>query len=109
MPLKEGEPPLLWPAPPAAPAPAATPANARFRLRVEMGLANPRELLGGTQPIVIGSADDASLVLHDPGASARHCTITVENDQVILRDLGSRTGTWLGGVRVREVVLGGRA
>ncbi|HEX3697664.1 MAG TPA: sigma 54-interacting transcriptional regulator [Polyangia bacterium] len=77
-----------------------------FRLRVEMGLANPRELMIGDEPVVIGTDAGASLVLHDPGACARHCEIVREGQQIVLRDLGSRTGTWLSGVRVREVVLG---
>jgi DNA-binding NtrC family response regulator len=85
----------------------ATGSAGGFRLRVQLGLANPRELAIDDQRIVIGSAEDAALVLHDPGASPYHCEIVREGGQTILRDLDSRTGTWLGGVKIREVVLAG--
>jgi DNA-binding NtrC family response regulator len=85
----------------------ATVSAGGFRLRVQLGLANPRELAMDEQRIVIGSAEDATLVLHDPGASPHHCEIVREGGQMVLRDLDSRTGTWLSGVKIREVVLAG--
>jgi hypothetical protein len=77
----------------------------RFRVRVERGPANPRELICENERIAIGSGPDADLILHDEAVSPVHCDIAPEKDAFVLRDLGSRSGTWLAGVRVREVVL----
>jgi len=55
-------------------------------------------LLGGRRP-------PADLVIDDPSVSAAHFELELTEDRVILRDLGSTNGTWIYGVRVREVEL----
>jgi pSer/pThr/pTyr-binding forkhead associated (FHA) protein len=45
--------------------------------------------------VVIGR-DGGDIVLGDPQTSAAHAEIEFENGQLVVRDLGSSNGTWLG-------------
>ena len=52
--------------------------------------------------VVVGSADDADLVVRDRAVSARHCVLTQVDGRMAVEDLGSKNGTYLGPARVRE-------
>jgi len=52
----------------------------------------------------IGARTLADVVLADPKVSALHCEILV-GDSLRLRDLGSKNGTFVGGVRIVEAYL----
>ena len=53
-----------------------------------------------------GAHDDNALVLRDEAISSVHFELEIGDGGVTLRDLGSKNGTWIGGVaRVREVWL----
>jgi len=54
----------------------------------------------------IGAADGNHFLLTDTTVSRRHAEITRTADGIVLRDLGSTNGTFLGAVRIREVFLG---
>ncbi len=56
--------------------------------------------------IRIGSAKTCDIVISDPTVSRRHAEIRRGRDGVILRDLGSMNGTFVGHVRAKEVYLG---
>ena len=56
--------------------------------------------------IRIGSAKTGDIVLTDPTVSRRHAEIRRGRDGVILRDLGSTNGVFVGQVRAKEVYLG---
>jgi len=43
-----------------------------------------------------------TIVVHDATVSARHCEVAAVGDRVVVRDLGSRNGTYVGGARVQE-------
>jgi pSer/pThr/pTyr-binding forkhead associated (FHA) protein len=47
--------------------------------------------------VILGRARDADLVLEDEGASRRHVEIGRRSDQIVVRDLGSKTGATLAG------------
>lgn len=47
--------------------------------------------------VVLGRTREADLVLEDTDASRRHVEIGLRGDAVVVRDLGSRTGTTVGG------------
>ncbi|MFL5674457.1 MAG: DUF4328 domain-containing protein [Chloroflexota bacterium] len=52
-------------------------------------------------PFVIGRDGDCDLVLDDPRVSRRHAQIEVQPDgRLVLRDLGSETGTFVGDQRI---------
>ncbi|EYF05304.1 sigma 54-interacting transcriptional regulator [Chondromyces apiculatus] len=59
----------------------------------------------GVSPIVLGRDPSCGVVLDDREVSATHCELRAEGPGVLLRDLGSRNGTFVGGVRVREGIL----
>jgi len=56
--------------------------------------------------IRIGSAKTGDIVLTDPTVSRRHAEIRRGRDGVLLRDLGSTNGVFVGQVRAKEVYLG---
>jgi pSer/pThr/pTyr-binding forkhead associated (FHA) protein len=57
--------------------------------------------------IVLGSSKDCDVQLVEPGIADRHAEIRlVDGNSLLLRDLGSDTGTLLNGERVTETVLG---
>jgi hypothetical protein len=59
-----------------------------------------------TTPLVIlGRGTDSDLRLVDPGVSRHHAEIRVEDDEVVLVDLGSTNGTFVNGQPVRRVAL----
>jgi transcriptional regulator with GAF, ATPase, and Fis domain len=62
----------------------------------------PRKVaLKGQQ--VLGSADGVPLSLADPKVSRLHAELELDDGGVWVRDLGSRNGTWIDGVRVERV------
>ncbi|MGE3763852.1 MAG: sigma 54-interacting transcriptional regulator [Kofleriaceae bacterium] len=52
--------------------------------------------------IEVGSGRDVDLVLTDPTVSRHHATIAIERDGIRVIDVGSRNGTSVDGVRVRD-------
>jgi FHA domain-containing protein len=65
----------------------------------EGALAGTRIALTG-KPILIGRANDSTLVLTDDYASTRHARISETNGVWYLEDLGSTNGTYIGQTKV---------
>lgn len=80
-----------------------TEAGARLGIVVGSG-SEARRMAIGLRPITIGSAPDNDLVLVDRTVSAHHCRLEPAEGYVTVRDLGSRNGTWLDGVYVRNAI-----
>ena len=76
-----------------------------FRITVERGGVPQAELTTSEERVLIGRSPQADLVLEDETVSRIHCEITAEDEGFVLRDLGSRNGTTVAGIRVREVCL----
>jgi transcriptional regulator with AAA-type ATPase domain len=57
------------------------------------------------RPVRVGSAGDNDLVLHDRTVSAHHCRLEPCAEGVAVRDLESRNGTWVDGLRVERARL----
>ena len=58
------------------------------------------------ESIVLGSSPDCDVTLDEPGVAARHAEIRlVEGGALLLKDLGSDTGTLLNGESVSETGL----
>lgn len=53
-----------------------------------------------SRPILIGRADDSTLVLDDDYASTRHARIAQQGDDWYVEDLGSTNGTWIDRTRI---------
>ncbi|TDQ52315.1 FHA domain-containing protein FhaB/FipA [Actinorugispora endophytica] len=78
------------------------PAPQRGRRNEPRSLVVTKGPLAGTtldlssQPIIIGRAKDATLVITDDYASGRHARIFSDNGRWVVEDLGSTNGTYLG-------------
>ncbi len=55
--------------------------------------------------LVIGTASDAGLVLHDPQVSRQHLRLSVRVGQITVEDLGSKNGTMFAGARVERAMV----
>ena len=86
--------------------PHTPPATAIVVLRIA-GRPGPAFPLAATANNVLGRGAGALVILADRLASRSHAAITFEPATAtwILRDLGSRNGTWVDGVRVSEATL----
>ena len=79
-----------------AKATAQPPQGSPSHLAVTEGsLAGTRITLTGA-PVLIGRANDSTLVLTDDYASTRHARIVWQDGQWMVEDLGSTNGTYLG-------------
>lgn len=76
-------------------APPPGPRRASVLIVTAGGLTGTRIGLTGA-PILIGRADDSTLVLTDDYASTRHARISLQDGVWFVEDLGSTNGTYLG-------------
>jgi DNA-binding NtrC family response regulator len=86
----------------------ATVAGSKTRLEVRGGrirVAKSDWIEVGTEPVVVGRNAACQIVVDDGKVSAVHAEFVATPFGVRLRDLGSRNGTWVGGVRVGDVFL----
>lgn len=77
--------------------------GARYLVVTAGALANTRITLGD-QPVLIGRADDSTLVLSDDYASERHARLSKRGDDWYVEDLGSTNGTYLDRGKVTTAV-----
>lgn len=69
------------------------------------GGAPPMTAALGLSPLALGTSADCDVVLADSRISRRHCSVQLDERGVIVRDLGSKNGTFVRGVRVYEAEL----
>jgi len=55
------------------------------------------------RPLIVGTSPDGDLVVADPQVSRRHCELQLTAEGIVIRDLGSKNGTRVGKVMIREV------
>jgi DNA-binding NtrC family response regulator len=56
-------------------------------------------------PIVVGRDPAAQIVVDDQEVSAFHCELRAVSEGILVKDLGSTNGTFLGAIRVHEAVV----
>ncbi len=61
-----------------------------------------KDLQPGTY--TLGRGTEVDIQIHDPGISRKHLSITVD-EKVVVTDLNSTNGTFLGTVRVQEIIV----
>jgi DNA-binding NtrC family response regulator len=64
--------------------------------------AGARRLPLTKEKLVVGTSPSAEVHIRDVTVSARHCALSVLGAGVVIEDLGSRNGTFVGSARVRE-------
>jgi transcriptional regulator with PAS, ATPase and Fis domain len=76
---------------------------------VRLVLAPPRgkklEVPLGVAPLIFGSDPDCDVIVDDARVSRKHCEVRREGGAVVIRDLGSKNGTFVDKVPVREAYL----
>jgi len=82
-----------------ASAPRPAPGAPTHLMVTEGGLTGTRIGLTGA-PVLIGRANDSTLVLEDDYASTRHARISLQNGTWMVEDLGSTNGTYVGSRKV---------
>jgi pSer/pThr/pTyr-binding forkhead associated (FHA) protein len=70
------------------------------QLLVTQGALTGTRISLDSRPILIGRADDSTLVLDDDYASTRHARIALRGDDWYVEDLGSTNGTYLDRAKV---------
>jgi pSer/pThr/pTyr-binding forkhead associated (FHA) protein len=91
--------------PPRAPAGRKRGTRGPRHLVVTAGPLSGTRITLGEQAILIGRADDSTLVLTDDFASSRHARLTNRSGQWYVEDLGSTNGTYLDQQRVQGPLL----
>jgi len=56
-------------------------------------------------PLTIGRSEEADICVDDRWLSRQHCEIDCRDGELVIRDLGSRHGTYLNGLRIDESPL----
>lgn len=78
----------------------------KLQLICQDTLASPREIVVDQFPIVLGRGQSVGLQIDDRWLSRRHCCLDLGDDgELIVRDLGSRHGTFVNGRQISESTL----
>jgi transcriptional regulator with PAS, ATPase and Fis domain len=67
--------------------------------------AEPVQVQLGVETVTVGTDPSSELVLSDKRVSRTHCSFTLTDRGVLLRDLGSKNGTFVGEVEITEALL----
>ena len=70
------------------------------KLKVMQGANAGKEIKVSKEQFVIGRGDDCHLRAKSDAISRRHCILVLNQNQVLLRDLGSKNGSYVNGDRV---------
>lgn len=82
--------------------------DANFMVGGSLLLPNGVKVAVNKQAVSIGRMPGSTIVIDDPKVSRQHAQVFVDQDQVILTDLGSTNGTYVNGVRVTRTELKGQ-
>ncbi|MBK05868.1 MAG: hypothetical protein CL920_05170 [Deltaproteobacteria bacterium] len=77
----------------------------KYKLKVIEGPDAGKEIVAERRVVTLGSAYDGDLVLDDVTVSRRHCEIVFDGGGYLVRDLGSKNGTYIESFRIKEGFL----
>ena len=72
----------------------------KIKLLCQNALASPREITIDRFPIELGRGASAGVRIDDRWLSRRHCELSLDGGNVVVRDLGSSHGTFVNGHRL---------
>src|SRR5688500_10704359 len=75
-------------------------ATRTFLCQVSSGADQGKQIALGARPVSVGADAACDLVLEDPKVSRRHVELRAHPDGISIKDLESRNGTFVDGVRV---------
>jgi pSer/pThr/pTyr-binding forkhead associated (FHA) protein len=67
---------------------------------VEVRVADGRDAPLHVTPLIVGVQPDCDIVVADPGVSRRHCRLSLDGHGVLVEDLASKNGTFVGDVQL---------
>lgn len=82
--------------------------NRRLRLLVTEGANKGRLYELDDGDVTVGSHIDCDIVLTDDSVSGKHAIVHLVDDELLVRDLGSRNGTWFGATGGTRIMPEGR-
>jgi transcriptional regulator with PAS, ATPase and Fis domain len=59
----------------------------------------------GLAPVTVGTSPECALTVEDGAVSRQHCALSVTTKGVVVRDLDSKNGTFIGGVEIDQGYL----
>lgn len=81
----------------------------RTKMKVKLIELNPlghnRKVVLEHLPAVLGRSSDSQVTVEDQWVSRRHCELDEVDGVLVVRDLGSKHGTYVNGMRVAEAPL----
>jgi adenylate cyclase len=77
----------------------------QVKLLCQDSLASPREIALDKFPSEMGRGMDVAVRIDDRWLSRRHCRLDLQDGIVVVRDLGSRHGTFVNGQSITEAKL----
>ncbi|MCI0361526.1 MAG: FHA domain-containing protein [Planctomycetaceae bacterium] len=77
----------------------------KVKLVCQDSLASPREIVIDSFPCDLGRGVDVTVRIDDRWLSRRHCRLELSEGVIVVRDLGSRHGTFVNGQCITESKL----
>jgi pSer/pThr/pTyr-binding forkhead associated (FHA) protein len=74
-------------------------------LHIKLPDGTTRKIALGSRPKVIGSDEDADVILEDTAVSRYHCTVAVSPNGIHVQDLASASGTRINGRQITSAML----
>jgi transcriptional regulator of acetoin/glycerol metabolism len=65
----------------------------------------PSRTVSPGETITVGSSGQVDIRVFDRAVSGRHCSLELRDGRMVVRDLGSRNGVYVGGARLERAVL----
>lgn len=75
-----------------------------FSFKVDNGPSRGKSFGVGSEALVIGSGQEADIVVEGPGVEPSHARIIFDGGQVMLEDLSSESGTYRNGQRLLATI-----
>ena len=72
---------------------------------VSQSVTSPQTFSLSHLPVLLGRADEADVRVKDQWVSRRHCQLDLRDGVLVVRDLGSKHGTWVNHRRVEEATV----